>query len=1325
MERGLVLPPRSPEILKTYAGALKLDAEDSQTLQALAIQESLPTGFRTVQKRPQGIEPWVSATDVEAWADLIPARSDFPRLIRRLIHATSDAPTRVDFPAGEGSQRKGWDGIVDLPTPTINGTAGRSVWELGVGADPAGKAESDFRARTKNPLGQEPSETTFVFVTARRWHGKAKWESEKNALGLWKEVRVLDADSLEAWLELAPAVDIWFARLIGKRPEGVLDLDEYWKNLSATTDPRLTPDIFLTSRATLDIPALKAWLGIATNDDPDAKAPAAPAALAVESSSPSDAIDFLAAFIANLDEPERDALNSRIVVVEDKKSWNALCDHQQSLTLVARPGIALEAEGISQAVRKGHRVFVASDRFAPGQFQLLKLSRPDVFELGTALINAGFDEDKARKEARHSSGSLTVLKRRLSKVPATSEPAWARSELASKLAPLVLIGSWEDVSSADNDIVSQITGSSYADIATLASQATMLPDPPMYRIRGLCSLTSREDSWALLARYLRHDQLQAWEDVAVRVLTGDDATPRPRRISRRAATRSETFSEALRTGIAETLVLLSVFPKELEPRLSIDYLAERVVQRALGNTPGWKRWHALQQQLPLLAEAAPDTFLNALEAELRIPEGDILDLFADTSGEFHSPCRHAGLLWALETLAWHPSYLSRVSLVLAELAERDTGKRWSNRPYNSLAEIFLPWLPHTAARVDERIAILKNITEKHANAGWRLLLELLPSHIGNSMPTHTPKWRDWASNWRYRADADADYARQTQACGQRLVEMVGNDKNRWSDLIKHIARIPEPSRQAALAKLTSLDLSNMRSDDRKDLAEKLRAQVQRHRSFPDAWWVLPKEDIELLETALAHIEPEDLISRSEWLFAHHVELPEPHGPDWDWRHEEEKVSKMRKEAIATIFAQDSIRGIKQLANAVKAPDVVGVELATLHIMENEDALLPSSLLDPNTAIAGLAWGYVRKCFDEQSWEWVESLDFKRWSPDQLARLGAILDAEQRTWDLLGRNGDEAVRIYWETTIPRWIKEPSDLQYAIYQLIEHKRPFAAISALDWAHKDLGDLPADILLKSLEATLQPDIDKPAKDMGFSIIRILQDLQKREPTVDQQRLATLEWAFIGLLDGDQASASTLHNALATDAESFSQLIRLIFRPRSETDTPPPKLSERESNNVMNAYRLLHSWETIPGTQKDTQAIDGDFLMKWIDQARKTCAESGHLEICDSQIGQVFAHSAEESDGTWPCVPVRDAIEAIDSQDIAGGFVVGALNRQGVTVRMPTAGGTIERTESSKYTTYAAACETEWPVTAAILRRIADIYEKRARDEDADAEMARRGRW
>lgn len=213
-------------------------------------------------------------------------------------------------------------------------------------------------------------------MTARRWPGKAKWEAEKNRQGIWKEIRVLDADSLEAWLELAPAVDTWFARLLGRRTEGMLDLDEYWKNLAAMTEPKLTPDIFLTSRRPTDVPSLEKWLGIpaATSDENGSSEqlptpPAQASALAIESGSPSDGIDFLAAYVARMDDKNRDALSSRIVIVDDAASWNVLCDHQHPLTLVARPSLSLEAEAVSQAVRKGHRVLLSSDRFAQANFK--------------------------------------------------------------------------------------------------------------------------------------------------------------------------------------------------------------------------------------------------------------------------------------------------------------------------------------------------------------------------------------------------------------------------------------------------------------------------------------------------------------------------------------------------------------------------------------------------------------------------------------------------------------------------------------------------------------------------------------------------------------------------------------------------------------------------------------------------------------------------------------------------------------------------------------------------------------------------------------------
>jgi hypothetical protein len=1213
--------------------------------------------------------------------------------------------------------------VLSASTPTAIVPAGTSGWELGVGADPARKAESDFRSRTKNPLGIKPSEATFVFVTARRWHGKAKWEAEKNALGLWRDVRVIDADSLEAWLELAPAVDTWFAKLLGKRTDGMLDLDEYWKNLAATTEPKLTPRVFLTPRRNNDVRALEQWLGIPAerNQNIDtgqpSLTPVQSSALPIESGSPSDAIDFLAAYVTHLNDKQRDILTSRIVIVEDTASWNVLCDHQHPLTLVADPSLSLEAEAVSRAVRKGHRVLLASDRFASGQSQPLKLSRPEVFELGDALKQAGFDEETARKQAFDCSGSLAVLKRRLSRVPSTTEPEWARSEFASQLAPLVLVGCWEDASSADNDAVSRILGKSYTDVASLVRHAATLRDPPLFRISGFCSLTSREDSWVLLARRLHGAQLRAWMELAVEVLTADDSQ---NRVPRRSKAKFQAYSETLRTGIAETLVLLAVFPTDLGTGPGE---VGHIVQHVLGGNPGWKRWAALRQQLPLLAEAAPDAFLDAIESELRTAGGDVLELFADSGDPLFSQCLHSGLLWALETLAWHPSYLLRVSLVLAELSERDPGKRWSNRPSNSLSEIFLPWLAHTAARVDERIKVLRKITEKKPAAGWHLLLSLLPSQHGQSMPTHTPKWRNWATNWRAQT-TDADFVEQVQACGDRLVEMAGNDTERWTDIVNHIAALPPVSKKAALSKMVALDLSMIGSDNRKTLADNLRLQIHRHRAYSEASWSLPNEDVVALEDALDRIEPDDLVARSTWLFAEYVELPEPHGQNWSWDDEQTRVSSMRQQAIAAIFAKEGIGGMLRLSAAVKAPWLVGTESVQIHLVSDPALVLPSLLVDANQATVSFAKGYAGRNFEQGGWDWIDSLRTDQWSPEQVARLATILPSERKTWSLLEHHSDDAARIYWESVYLFSIKELQDVQFAVSQLIARHRPFAAVYALRMAVRHKSDLPAALLLNALEATLEPEPDKPPKEIAFGIIELLQDLQRRDPPVDETRIARLEWAYINILDGERAAASTLHGSLARNPEFFSDLLKVVFRPRGEQADPNTEPSEEQHNRAMNAYRLLRSWDTVPGFQMANGTVDGDALGVWVERVRELCRESGYLEICDSQIGQILAHAPAESDGSWPCVAVRDAVEAINSPELANGFVVGTLNTRGVTVRRQTDGGDLERADASKYAAYAKASELEWPVTASILRRIADVYESRAGDEDEDAAIRQLGR-
>jgi hypothetical protein len=100
-----------------------------------------------------------------------------------------------------------------------------------------------------------------------------------------------------------------------------------------------------------------------------------------------------------------------------------------------------------------------------------------------------------------------------------------------------------------------------------------------------------------------------------------------------------------------------------------------------------------------------------------------------------------GLLWALEGIAWEEAYLSRTTVVLAEIAAHDPGGNWANRPSNSLTDIFLPRMPHTLASVEKRQAALKIICTEQPEVAWKLLESLLPNqHLTTTSNIISPEY---------------------------------------------------------------------------------------------------------------------------------------------------------------------------------------------------------------------------------------------------------------------------------------------------------------------------------------------------------------------------------------------------------------------------------------------------------------------------------------------------------------------------------------------------------------------------------------------------------
>jgi len=172
-------------------------------------------------------------------------------------------------------------------------------------------------------------------------------------------------------------------------------------------------------------------------------------------------------------------------------------------------------------------------------------------------------------------------------------------------------------------------------------------------------------------------------------------------------------------------------------------MVNRVVAEVLPPSFTWHRWASLGSRLPLLAEASPRSFLDAVQVDLKRAEPQLSMLLREEEDSFFGRCNHAGLLWAFETLAWSKQYLGEVASILVSLADGDPGGRWLNRPANSLCEILSDWMPRTTASVDERRKVLDLMIRRNADGAWPILVRLLPSVGGSaSTPTHKPYWRD-------------------------------------------------------------------------------------------------------------------------------------------------------------------------------------------------------------------------------------------------------------------------------------------------------------------------------------------------------------------------------------------------------------------------------------------------------------------------------------------------------------------------------------------------------------------------------------------------------
>ncbi|HVE53468.1 MAG TPA: hypothetical protein VNB23_08805, partial [Ramlibacter sp.] len=289
--------------------------------------------------------------------------------------------------------------------------------------------------------------------------------------------------------------------------------------------------------------------------------------------------------------------------------------------------------------------------------------------------------------------------------------------------------------------------------------------------------------------------------------------------------------------------------------------ADRLIRELPGLSSDARVMASLRNQLPLLAEAAPIPFVDALEALLQ-GGSNIEQIFLDR-GLFSSPF-HIGLLWAVEVLAWSPEYLPRVVAATVQMHERFGGLMNGNSALTTLREIFLAWSPGTSASIGERLNVLRNVAQKHPRGTWELLLKLMPRPAGDSAsPTQEPSWRDFGRSDRPLLTR-AEVAKTYRAYAEFSLEQAESNLPRLLDLLPFFSEFPPEYRERLLRLIGSCESHD--SADRLRAWNQIRDFVAKHRSFSDAFWALPEADLQDLEHLGRKFAPEVARIRMKWLF---------------------------------------------------------------------------------------------------------------------------------------------------------------------------------------------------------------------------------------------------------------------------------------------------------------------------------------------------------------------------------------------------------------------------------------------------------------------------
>ena len=471
-------------------------------------------------------------------------------------------------------------------------------------------------------------------------------------------------------------------------------------------------------------------------------------------------------------------------------------------------------------------------------------------------------------------------------------------------------------------------------------------------------------------------------------------------------------------------------------------------------------------------------------------------------------------------------------------------------------------------------------------AGWTLAIDECPTHHDTISGRTPPGWRGWGQDVLQPTHADR-YA-FADAVIERVLQRAGHDPNRWADIIGKYPTMPPARRKEALTYLQQHADELRSSNGSTELWAKTRNLLHHHRSFPDAAWALPSEELDALTALYEHLCPDDPIAANAWLFDHWPHLPQAERRDY--RDSQAQFEHARSSALQKLLGQHDQGIISGLVRASPAPLTVGwtFALVVAGLDELIEFILPH-ISDNDVRLREFAKGAMLCLHNQRGTEALDYLLKKaksaRLAAYQIAEIYGTALPDRKIWARLETEADDVASAYWsgvQNAYPRNSNQ-DDIEYAFEHLLDAHRAHDVSELLSLSDVSVA---SNLVIRALK--LLPVELKTRRDDGRRVsidgYRISKALERLDQLADVPRptIAKLEVPFVGSLEHYRPNLA-LHHEVTEDAAAFADVISWAFKPSDGRTEEPSDEEEGRLARADLASESAVSHSSGPGTNRE----------------------------------------------------------------------------------------------------------------------------------------------